>query len=177
MTAPTSATPTIRPGLWTVDPQRSRAGFAVKNFLVLSVRGAFPIHEATVSVSPDGEPTEVRARMDAAGFTTGNRKRDAHVRNPDFLDTESHPDVLFASTEVARPGADGPWVIRGLLTIRGRATPITLTTYTVQTSGTAATVRATGTVDRFEAGLTYGNSFGVSRLATLDLHAELVHAG
>ncbi|MGW1991615.1 YceI family protein [Embleya sp. NPDC001921] len=173
MSTPTSAEQSIRPGLWTVDPRRSRAAFTVKNFLVLSVTGAFPIHEATVSVGPDGGPVEVRARLDATGFGTGNAKRDAHVRNPDFLDAGRYPDVLFASTEVTREGA--AWLVRGLLTIKDRATPITLTTRTVKASGGIATVWATGTVDRHEAGLTYGNNFGVSRLAALDLRVELAH--
>ncbi|MYS78911.1 YceI family protein [Embleya scabrispora] len=173
MSTPTSAAQTIRPGLWSADPQRSRAACTVKNFLVLSVTGAFPIHEATVSVGPDGGPVEVRARLDATGFETGNAKRDAHVRNPDFLDADRHPDVLFASTEVVREG--DAWLIRGLLTIKERATPITLTTRTVRVAEGIATVWATGVVDRYEAGLTYGNNFGVSRLATLDLRVELAH--
>ncbi len=50
-------------------------------------------------------------------MSTGNEKRDAHLRSPDFFDVERFPTITFRSTEVT-PSTGGAWTITGDLTIR-----------------------------------------------------------
>ena len=52
--------------------------------------------------------------IDAASVNTGNRKRDEHLRSADFFETERHPDVHFASSQVSDDG-DGQLHVRGEL--------------------------------------------------------------
>jgi polyisoprenoid-binding protein YceI len=42
--------------------------------------------------------SSVEARIEAGSVDTNNEQRDAHVRSGDFLDTDNHPSITFAST-------------------------------------------------------------------------------
>ena len=55
----------------------------------------------------------------------GNPIRDAHLRNADFLDVESHSNILFKSTECEVLG-DRDFCVHGDLTIRGVAKNVQL---------------------------------------------------
>jgi hypothetical protein len=49
---------------------------------------------------------------------TRDEQRDAHLRSPDFLDTERHPLLTFRSTKVEKTGVD-TLLVQGDLTIHG----------------------------------------------------------
>jgi polyisoprenoid-binding protein YceI len=105
-------------GRWVVDPDRSTAGFAVANLGFSTVRGTVPVMGGTVEVSSDGHPRLVRAELDFAAISTGNRRRDADLRKPRLLDLDAHPRLTFESEEFE----DGPqgWRALGHLSARGR---------------------------------------------------------
>jgi polyisoprenoid-binding protein YceI len=145
----------------------------VTNLGFIKVDGSVPIEAATLRVAESGEQVEVHARMRASGFSTGSERRDAHLREPRFLDTEQYPDITFTSTTLA-PAGDG-WRVDGTLTLKGRSTPITLRTVSVEFDDSSARVRAVGQVDRHQVGLTYGPNFAIGRIATVRLDVQLTH--
>ena len=110
---------------WTLDPAHSQIEFAVKHMMVTTVRGQF--RKFTTEVDFDEEHPErssVVAHIDASSIETGMEARDAHLKSPDFFDTETYPELTFRSTSIEARG-DG-FKIDGELTIRGQSRPVTL---------------------------------------------------
>jgi polyisoprenoid-binding protein YceI len=110
---------------WTIDPAHSGVHFSIKHLVVATVRGQFNKVSGTISFDPQN-PTRstVHAIIDAASIDTREPQRDAHLRSPDFLDTERFPTIEFRSTKVVQT-SDG-FTVSGDLTIRGVTRPVVL---------------------------------------------------
>ena len=50
-------------------------------------------------------------------MSTDNDQRDAHLRSPDFLEADKHPEIQFRSTAI-EPTGDDTFRVRGELTIK-----------------------------------------------------------
>ena len=109
-------------GRWVVDPDRSTAGFAVGNLGFRTVHGVVPIVGGTVEVADDGQPRMIRAELDLAAVTTGNRRRDADLRKPHLLDLDAHPRLVFEA-DAFEAGPQG-WRAMGQLSARGTSCPL-----------------------------------------------------
>jgi hypothetical protein len=84
-------------GVWSIDPQRSEIGFAVKEMWGLqTVRGVFGAYDGSLKVRAGGAAGELTIE---AG-SLGHNKRDQHLRAPDFFDVERHPRIVFTATAV-----------------------------------------------------------------------------
>jgi polyisoprenoid-binding protein YceI len=107
----------IPAGTWTVDPVHSIIEFQVNDMtnLVASVRGRFADFEGTVEAR-DGE-IGIEGVVRTASVSTDNEQRDAHLRSPDFLESETYPEMRFRSTQI-EPRDDGGLHIVGELTIK-----------------------------------------------------------
>lgn len=108
---------------WNLDTTHASIAFAVKHMGLFTVRGALEAKSGTIQTNEAGAPTQIEVVIDAASIKTGNNDRDGHLRSADFLDAETHPEILFASTLIEAVG--GPnYRIHGHLTIRGVAKPV-----------------------------------------------------
>ena len=106
------------PYLYNIDAGHTTIGFKVRHFTVSYVRGKFNTFEGMVRYNPDDlSDSGVKVKIDAASIDTDHEQRDEHLRSPDFLDAESHPELLFKSTKVEK--ADDGLVLTGDLTMRG----------------------------------------------------------
>ncbi len=113
--------------MWKIDPSHSAAHFAVKHLVVSTVRGDMgPVSGTVVLDEADPTKSTVTASVDASAINTRDAKRDAHLRNPDFLDTAKHPTVTFTSSKIEKV-ADGQHKVSGDLTLRGVTKPVVLT--------------------------------------------------
>jgi polyisoprenoid-binding protein YceI len=111
-------------GTWAVDPAHSSFEFVARH-LVARVRGRFTEFTATVEIAEDPTRSSVEIELDVSTVTTGDDRRDAHLRSPDFFDVEKYPKITFRSTAV-RPLADeSRWELEGELTILGVTRPVT----------------------------------------------------
>ena len=98
------ATLDLPDGVWTVDPQRSEIGFAVKDMWGLRiVRGAFGAYDGSLTVRGGGATGELT--IEAGSLDTGQSRRDRHLRSPAFFDVERHPRIVFTATAVTPRGA------------------------------------------------------------------------
>ena len=93
-----------------------------------------------------------RVTIDAASFSSGDARRDDHVRAPKFLDTARHPDIVVELSSAAQE--DGGWSATGTLTAHGVIRPLRVTAEQVTADGPDLVVRATARVDRCAHGLT-----------------------
>ena len=164
----TNGTPFALPdGVWNVDPARSEIGFAVKSMGLVTVRGVF--HEYGGSLNIRGETVAGELTIDAASLDTRNKRRDKHLRSPDFFDVERHPRVVFTATAVTE--RDHGVTVTGDLTIGFTHVPLELPVNVEPAAGGAVRLEAKTTVPRAATGLDWNLLAMVGR--DVALHARL----
>lgn len=130
MTTPT-ATRTVEgvelpaPGTWTIDPAHSSVEVVARHMMISKVRGRFARFSGRIDVAERPEDSSLEVVLDAASIHTADERRDQHLRNADFLETDTYPEITFKSTRI-EPGRNGRWLVSGDLTVRGETRPITL---------------------------------------------------
>jgi polyisoprenoid-binding protein YceI len=146
---------------WVVDMVHSQVDFGVRH-LVGRVRGTFDKWYAVLTTKEgDWRQGTVKVSVQTASLNTGNAYRDADLRSERFFDVQRYPKMTFEGTEFAV--ADSTLTVTGILTIKGRSKPITLTG---QYRGIAQdsdgheriAFEATGEVDRRNFGITWNES-------------------
>ena len=101
---------TLPDGAWSVDPQRSVIGFAVKEMWGLrTVRGAFGACHGSLNVQAGAATGELTIEADS--LDTGNARRDRHLRSPAFFDVERHPRIVFTATAITTRAVTGELAI------------------------------------------------------------------
>ncbi len=115
------ATPLVPAGTWTADRVHSTVGFAVKHMVVSTFRGRFEDYDATLTAAEDGS-LRLDGRVRAESLVVKDENLAAHLRSPEFFDTERYPEIAFASTLVRVE--EGNLVVDGELTIKGHTRPL-----------------------------------------------------
>lgn len=121
----TQETATPLTGAWTIDASHTQVGFAVKHLMISNVKGRFLDVSGTVVADELAGTAEISVNMAAASVSTGDERRDAHLRSPDFFDAEHHPRIEFRGGRVVGD-VNGHFTVEGELTIRGRTRPVSL---------------------------------------------------
>lgn len=121
MTAITSTTPIEAGTTWNVDNVHSNVGFAVKHMVVSTFRGRFEDFDATLVAQADGS-LRLEGRVAADSIAVKDENLAAHLKAPDFFDTERHPYVTFTSTLIR--AENNELIVDGELTIKGNSRAI-----------------------------------------------------
>lgn len=123
----TSVSAGPRPGIWHLDPLHSSLIFVARYLRFGRVQGTFGHAWGQVHVAESPEQSSVEIVLSAASINTGVNARDNHLRSPDFLDTETYPELRFHSTKIG-PSRRGKhaFKLHGELQIHGTTAPITL---------------------------------------------------
>jgi polyisoprenoid-binding protein YceI len=109
-----------------IDSAHSGVHFSVRHLMLSNVRGTFSGVTGTVLYDPaDPASTEVDATVDAATLSTGDPKRDEHLKTADFFDVAEYPEITFKAKRTEKTG-DGEFKITGDLTIHGVTREVTL---------------------------------------------------
>jgi polyisoprenoid-binding protein YceI len=110
---------------WIVDPVHSQVEFRVSHLLG-RVRGSFTRWYGVIATkSEDWTHGTVNVQVQTASINTGNSYRDADLRSPRFLASDSFPAMTFESTGIV--ATDSTVEIGGILTLRGRSRHVVLT--------------------------------------------------
>ena len=150
------ASPPVPAGTrWNVDKVHSNVGFAVKHMVVSTFRGRFEDFDATLTAAEDGT-LRLEGRVRADSIVVKDENLAAHLKSPEFFDTERYPEVTFTSTLVRSEG--GELIVDGELTIKGHTRPIEARGTITEPVVTFGDVEKIGleleaTVDRTEYGL------------------------
>ena len=110
---------------WSIDPAHTQVGFSVKHLMITNVKGRFPNVTGAIRLDPATSRPQVEVSIDASSITTGDPKRDAHLRSADFLHVEQHPTIQFRADRL-KGDVDSKFDLMGELTIRGVTRPATL---------------------------------------------------
>ncbi|HWS15568.1 MAG TPA: YceI family protein [Candidatus Methylomirabilis sp.] len=104
---------------WEFDPVHTGVHFKVRHLMVSSVRGDFEkVSGKIVYDESDVTKSTADITIDSASINTRDAKRDADLRNPDFLDAAKYPTITFKSKKVEKAG-NGTLRMTGDLTIKG----------------------------------------------------------
>lgn len=113
----------ITAGTWKLDKVHSHIDFAVRHMVVATFRGSFEDYDGALVVGDDGtQCLEGSVRVDSIVVKDENLA--AHLKSPDFFDTENHAQIDFVSNEIS-VGADGELEVEGDLTIKGNTHRVT----------------------------------------------------
>jgi polyisoprenoid-binding protein YceI len=109
------------------DQGRSSIGFRVHQFLG-TTNGKFTRFSGSIDLDRQHpENSSVSARIQVSSIDTRIKKRDDHLRSPEFFNVAKFPEITFKSRSVKQTGPQsGGGDIVGDLTMHGVTKPITL---------------------------------------------------
>ncbi|WP_327396128.1 YceI family protein [Streptomyces phaeochromogenes] len=176
------------PGPWTVDPAHSSVGAVAQHLGISSVHGRFTEFAGSIDIAPDEvAKSRVEAVISAASIDTGNAMRDGHLKSPDFLDVERHPQITYISTGLTPATGTDRWTVHGELTMHGVVRPVDLDLAYLGTGadpwgGTRAAFRATTELRREDFAMNYNQVLqaGIAAIGTtlkVELDIQAVQGG
>ncbi|MFY0617703.1 YceI family protein [Shimia sp.] len=114
------------PTEWTLDLGHAHVGWSVDHMNMANTVGRFNIFDGTFMIDEtDPAQSQITFVIDATSVDSNHAGRDAHIRNADYLDAVTFPDITFTSTDVQlltpKTGK-----LFGNLTLKGATAPVTL---------------------------------------------------
>jgi len=163
---------------FTLDSAHTAVAFLIDHVGYAKTLGSFTDVEGSFSFDADsGEITDVNIVVKTSSVDSANEARDKHVRNKDFLDVQTHPEMIFTASS-ATLDADGMVEISGELQLLGQLQPLVLSAtlnkaekYPFGHKSFTLGVSARGTVQRSAYGMDYGVANGLVG-DTIDLIIE-----
>jgi polyisoprenoid-binding protein YceI len=169
-------------GNWKIDPVHSHIGFSVKHMVVATFRASFDKYDGALSVGENGAPS-LQGWVRADSIVVKDENLAAHLRAPDFFDTDRYPEIRFASSAIS-VDEQGELEVEGDLTIKDHTHRVTargsITGPHVDLAGNDKIgVELQAVVDRREFGLEFNaelpkGGFAVDNDVKLDVSLELV---
>ena len=105
---------------WTIDPAHSDIAFKIRHLMIANVKGSFKIFDASIYTSEkDFSTAVIDFWIDAASITTGDEKRDEHLKSAEFFDVANHRQISFISSTIEKTDTDGSHELWGELTMKG----------------------------------------------------------
>lgn len=114
-----AATYELDPDHLTVAFLVDHIGYAKTLGMFRAAKGSYRFDEATATLSA------VRIEVDTASVFTNQRRRDDHLKGPDFLNSREFPRMVFTADSARRVGERG-FEITGQLELLGKTQPLTL---------------------------------------------------
>ena len=159
---------------WSIDQSHSEITFRVRHLMIAHVKGAFKTFDASIyTTAKDFTTAEIDLWIDVSSITTGDEKRDEHLKSADFFDVQKHKQITFISNTIGKSDADGNHELWGELTMTGITKNVKLN---VQFGGIIkdpwgnekAGFTVTGKINRSDWGLTWNTSMEAGGLMVSD---------
>ena len=163
---------------YTVDGSHAYAVFSINHKDLAANFGRFNTIAGTLVYGADTSKNVIELNIDPSSVDTGHKKRDKHLRGPDFFDTKQFPSITFQSKSWKKNGPK-TYEVSGTLTFHGVTKPMQIT---VERTGQGKDHRGNDRVglmtrfkvDRTEFGVTYSPK-SLGRMVDVTLSMELVH--
>jgi polyisoprenoid-binding protein YceI len=162
------------------DQARSTIGFRVHQFLG-TTNGKFSRFSGSIDVDRQHpEHSSVSARIQVSSIDTGIKKRDDHLRSPEFFNVAKYREITFKSRSVKQTGSQSGDIV-GDLTLHGVTKPVTLRVKLVTPVSHEARTRwevTTEPLKRRDFGLMFGSATeavsGISQDVAIEIDIEAV---
>lgn len=158
----------VRGGTWTAVGAACTAAFTVRDKLVATTHGTFPVITGTVVTDAGGSVVRARMELEVSGVATGNAHRDRDLQKPQFLDASSHPTIVVEAGPTSPSGSG--WTVDARLSARGASTPVVLHATPTSVEDHQVRVRVTGQLDRTGLGMRVP-AFIIGRHLQIDVDA------
>ncbi len=145
---------------YTIDPAHTYPHFAISHLGFSTLHGRFNHTRGKLIIDEAAHSGSVEVVIDAASIDTAHKKRDDHLRSPDFLNAVEFPEITYRSSHVTLH--DGSATVAGELTIMGVSRPVTLDVQHIKcgvnpiSKKAACGFDASATIKRSDFGITYG---------------------
>jgi polyisoprenoid-binding protein YceI len=96
-----------------IDPAHTGVGFTISHLVISEVNGRFDDVAGEITLDNDAL-TGAKATIQTKSIDTAIKKRDDHLRSPDFFDAEKYPTITFESTKVEKNQITGNFTMHGV---------------------------------------------------------------
>ena len=107
-----------------VDPIHSSMVFRVKHMGATNFYGRFNNITGSFTLDDDPSKNSFQVQIQTESVDTAVKKRDDHLKSPDFFNTKQFPTITFKSTQVKKAGGDA-LDVTGDLTLHGVTKSVT----------------------------------------------------
>ncbi len=105
---------------WELDQAHSVISFSVRHLMISRVKGSFTKFDASIYTwEKDFTKIEIDLQIEAASITTGDEKRDEHLRGIEFFDIQNHDQISFTANEMGNADVSGKHQLWGDLSMKG----------------------------------------------------------
>ncbi len=166
---------TTAAGDYKIDPAHTSVTFVINHLGISQLAGRFNKVEGKITIGA-GSDASVSVEIDTASVDTNHKKRDDHLRSPDFFNARQFPEIKFTADHI-QLGDDGPTRIEGKLTLHGKTRTVTLAVEPVGAGkdpwgGYRAGYIATTTIKRSDYGMNFmPGGIGDKVAVTLNIEA------
>jgi polyisoprenoid-binding protein YceI len=171
------------PVTYNVDPNHTYPSFEADHFGGLSVwRGKFDKSSGTIALDKDKGSGTVDITVDASSIDFGHAKLNEHAKSAEMFDVEKFPTASYKGT-LAKFKDGAPTEVEGQLTLHGITKPVTLTinqfkcTINPMLKKEVCGADASGTFNRSDFGISYGDKYGFKQDVKLLIQVEAIKAG
>lgn len=161
---------------YTIDPAHTYPNFTINHLGFSTMHGRFDKTSGKITMDREKGTGSVEVVVDMASVSTGFKKRDEHLRSPDFFNVAEFPTMTFKSTKVEFKGKGA--TVTGNLTMKGVTKPVTLAVDSINcgvhpfNKKQVCGFNATTTIKRSEFGIKYGlPAVGDDLAITLEVEA------
>ena len=163
-------------GTWRLDPSTTTITVTATKLGVFKVPAGLTVLSGTIEIGADHQVVSAEVIADAASYSSGNDKRDQHVRGGDFLDTDNHPTITFRTTDpITDP--DGAEPAGGTVTVKGGTSPLAVDIEGVAFDAVTGGFEASAQIDRRTIGLGKLPSMIVGHTVSLEVSAKATLGG
>ncbi|MEA3142534.1 MAG: hypothetical protein QOK23_4703 [Gammaproteobacteria bacterium] len=163
---------------YSVDPDHTHPSFEVDHFGGLSTwRGTFKKTSGTVLMDTAAKTGAVDVVIDASTVDFAHDKLNEHVSGPEILDVAKYPTAEYKGKFVEFANG-APRTISGDLTLHGITKPVTLTINSFKCfdhpmlKKQVCGADASGTFNRADFGVNYGQQYGFKQDVLLRIQVE-----
>ena len=148
-----------------IDPGHSSAIFEILHLGTTPFFGRFNEVSGTIHVDEAKlAKSTIELEIPVASIDTNSKKRDAHLKQPDFFNAAEFPKMTFKSTRMKKKGKD-KIEITGDLTIRGKTKEMTVMAnyfgiHDLKKMGIRTGWMTEFTIDRHDFGVSWGKGNG-----------------
>jgi polyisoprenoid-binding protein YceI len=166
------------PVTYQVDPAHTYPSFAADHFGGMSMwRGKFDKSSGTIVIDKEKGTGTVDITVDASSIDFGMPKLNEHAKSAEMFDVAKYPTATFKGKLTGfKNGA--PTAVEGEFTLHGVTRPLTLTinqfkcmTYP-QDKKEHCGADASGTINRADYGISYGDKYGFKMDVPLAIQVE-----
>ncbi len=117
--------PALAAETYTIDPDHTFPYFTINHLGFSTMHGRFNTTKGKIVMDKTGNASAVDIVIDATSVDTGMKKRDDHLRSPDFLNAVEFPEITYKSSKITFNGTTKA-TVDGTLTISGVSKPAKL---------------------------------------------------